>query len=148
MEHKTGNLNKHSSVRKRYDFKYLIILTILTLCTDQEKEPNPNNAILIRNEHPNTWIGRECNIGIYKDNRLFVAQKSVNVGDQIDFELHSKLFFGVVHNFEAGNVFTSLEITSALAEFDLSNYPNGMIVTLDQSPGGGTYTFSAKELHV
>ena len=48
--------------------------------------------------------------------------------------------FGVVHNFEAGDI-TSLEITSALSKFDPSNYPNGTTVTLSsQSPGGGAYT--------
>ena len=45
-----------------------------------------------------------------------------------------------------GDTFTSLEITSSLAEFDLSSYPNGLEVTLNQEPGGGRYIFSGQSM--
>ena len=81
-------------------------------------------------------------IGIYKDNRLLVTQPDVHVGDQVDFMLQPKLFFGVARNLQVGDTFTSLEITSALKQFDLSNFPNGIAVTLNQAPSGGEYSFS------
>ena len=73
-------------------------------------------------------------------------QKEVRVGDQVDFMLQPKLYFGVVSNLKIGDVFTSLQITSSLTEFDLSNYPNGIEVTLTEAPGGGLYTFSGEQM--
>ena len=58
--------------------------------------------------------------------------------------LQPKLYFGVVRNMKVGDTFTSLEITSALTEFDLSNYPTGLEVTLNQAPGGGKYSFTGQ----
>ena len=75
-----------------------------------------------------------------------MTQPDVHVGDQVDFMLQPKLYFGVVRNMKVGDTFTSLEITSALAEFDLSNFPNGLIVTLNQEPGGGRYSFSGQPM--
>ena len=86
-------------------------------------------------------------IGVYKSNHLLVTQPDVHVGDQVDFMLQPKLYFGVVRNMKVGDTFTSLEITSALTEFDLSNYPNGLDVTLAQEPGGGQYKFSGAPLN-
>ena len=85
-------------------------------------------------------------IGIYKADRLLVTQPDVHVGNQIDFMLQPKLFFGVVRNMKVGDTFTSLEITSALTEFDLSDYPNGIEVTLNEEPGEGRYTFSGQPM--
>ena len=90
--------------------------------------------------------GVAADIGIYKGNHLLVTQPSVKIGDQTDFMLQPKLFFGVVRNMQIGDTFTSLEITTALKEFDLSEYPNGLQVTLNQSPGGGQYSFSGQSL--
>ena len=61
--------------------------------------------------------------------------------------LQPKLFFGVVRNIKIGDTFKSLEITSALKEFDLSDFPNGLIVTLNKEPGGGRYSFSGKPMN-
>ena len=108
--------------------------------------PNPNNTIVIKNVPPPTWSGRPYDIGIYKNGRLLVTQPDVYVGNQTDFMLQPKLFFGVVRNMQVGDTFTSLEITSALTEFDLSEYPNGLQVTLNQAPGGGQYSFSGQSL--
>ena len=85
-------------------------------------------------------------IGVYKDHRHLVIQPNVHVGDQIDFVLQPTLYFGVVCNLKVGAAFISLEITSSLTEFDLSNYPNGIEVTLIEAPGGSCYTFSGKPL--
>ena len=107
---------------------------------------NPNNTIVIKNIPPASWSGRKFDVGIYRDNRLLVTQKDVHVGNQIDFMLQPKLYFGVVRNMHVGDVFTSLEITSSLTEFDLSDYPNGIEVTLNEAPGGGRYSFSGKPM--
>ena len=85
-------------------------------------------------------------VGIYKDHLLLPTQPSVHVGDQVDFMLQPKLYLGVVRNMQVGDVFTSLEITSALTEFDLSEFPNGIVVILKQEPAGGRYSFSAQQM--
>ena len=85
-------------------------------------------------------------VGVYKEGRLLVIQPDVHVGNQIDFMLQPKLFFGVVRNMKVGETFTSLEITSSLTEFDLSNFPNGIEVTLSQQPGGGQYIFTGESM--
>ena len=87
-------------------------------------------------------------VGIYKDSHLLVTQPDVHVGNQVDFILQPKLFFGVVRNMHVGDTFTSLEITSALTEFDLSNFPNGLTVTLNQAPSGsgGQYSFAGQPM--
>ena len=43
---------------------------------------------------------------------------------------------------EIGKAFTRTQVTSALAEFDLREYPYGLQVTLKQLPGGGRYLFT------
>ena len=107
---------------------------------------NPNNTIVIKNVQPLAWSGRMFDIGVYKDNRLLVTQPDVRTDNQIDFMLQPKVFFGVVRNMKVGDTFTSLEITSSLEMFDLSNFPNGIVVTLNQAPGGGKYSFSAQPM--
>ena len=82
-------------------------------------------------------------VGVFKDSRLLVTQPDVHADNQVDFMLQPKIFFGIVRNMHVGDVFTSLEITSNLQMFDLSSYPNGIVVTLTQAPGGGKYSFSA-----
>ena len=103
---------------------------------------NPNGTIVIENKPPTAWNGQKFDIGVYKDGKLLVTQKEVHVGDQVDFMLQPRLFFAVVRNVTIGDVFTSLEITSSLAEFDLSNFPQGLQVTLNEAAGGGRYSFS------
>ena len=85
-------------------------------------------------------------IGVYKADHLLVTQPDVRVGDQIDFMLQPKLFFGVVRNMKVGDTFTSLESTTALTEFDLSDYPSGIEVTLNEAPRGGRYSFSGQSM--
>jgi len=70
------------------------------------------------------------------------TQKDVHCGDQVDFMLQPRLFFAVVRNVQVGDIFTSLEITTNMTEFDLSDYPNGLEVTLNESAGGGQYSFN------
>ena len=63
-----------------------------------------------------------------------MTQPDVCVGNQVDFMLQPKIYFGVVRNMKVGDTFTSLEITSALTEYDLSNFPNG-----NSHPQSGTW---------
>ena len=112
--------------------------------TDFGTHPNPDNAIVIKNVRPKTWSGRKFDIGVYKNGKLLVVQKEVHIGDQVDFLLQPRIFFGVVRNMHVGSVFTSLEITSSLAEFDLSNYPYGIVVTLTEAGGSGEYKFTGE----
>ena len=107
---------------------------------------NPNNTVVIKNVQPLAWSGRMFDVGVYKDNRLLVTQPDVRTDDQIDFMLQPKVYFGVVRNMKVGDTFTSLEITSSFEMFDLSNFPNGIVVTLNQAPGGGRYSFSAESM--
>ena len=107
---------------------------------------NPNNAIVIKNIPPAAWSGRLFDTGVYKDDRLLILQPDLHVGNQMVFMLKPKLYFGVVRNMHVGDTFTSLEITTSLTEFDLSNYPHGLEVTLNEEPGGGKYSFSGKSM--
>ncbi len=110
--------------------------------------PNPNDTIVVKNVPPRggTWTGRKYDISLYKSGKLLVTQKDVHVGSQADIELQPKVFFGVVHNLRIGDIFTSLNITEALTEFDLSRFPGGLMVTLTQEPVGGQYTFTGGHL--
>lgn len=84
---------------------------------------------------------------MYKSGKLLVVQKDVRIGDQVDFMLKPKIFFAVVRNMHVGKIFTSLEITSSLTEFDLSSYSNGIIVSLSTGGGGGgEYAFTAEQM--
>ena len=116
------------------------------VCADKAAAANPENTIVIRNKKPKAWSGRKFDIGIYKSQKLLLVQKDVRVGDQVDFTLKPIISFAVVRNMHVGKVFTSLEITSALTEFDLSEYPNGIIVTLKQKGSSGQYEFSAESM--
>ena len=107
---------------------------------------NPNGSIVVKNTRPTTWGGRMFDVGVYKNGELLVVQKDVHIGDQVDFMLQPKLYFGVVRNMVVSDVFTSLEITSFLTEFDLSEYPDGLKVTLSQTGGGGQYQFTGEHL--
>ena len=86
-------------------------------------------------------------VGIYKNGGLLVVQKDVHIGDQVDFMLQPKLYFGIVRNMVESEVFTSLEITSFLNDFDLSEYPDGLKVTLTQLGGGGEYKFTGEHFY-
>ena len=108
----------------------------------QGAPPNPNNAIVVKNKKPNSWSGRMFDVGFYNNNRLLVTQPSVHVGEQVDFMLHPKIYFKVVLNMRVGDTLTSLEINTGLTEFDLSGYPNGIIVTLNQQPHDGEFIFT------
>ncbi len=92
------------------------------------------------------WNGRKFNVEIYKNNRLFLTHPELRADDRIDFLLHHKLYFGVVYNMKVEQSFTSLGVTTANTMFDLDQYPNGIIVTLDQMPGGGKFSFTAKSM--
>ena len=75
-----------------------------------------------------------------------MSEKSVHVGSQANFMLMPKLFFGVIREMNVGDTFTVLETDSTNTEFDLSEYPNGLEVTLTEQPGGGRYSFSGRPL--
>lgn len=113
---------------------------------DKMADRNPDNSIVIKNQPPSAWSGRKYDIGIYKDHQLIVLQKDVHTSDQVDFLLQPKLYFGIVRNMQVGDVFTSMEISSALTMYDLSQYPNGIVVTLEQTPDAGKYIFSAESM--
>lgn len=107
---------------------------------------NPDNAIVIRNQPPSSWSGRKYDIGVYKDHQPIIIQKQVHTGNQVDFLLQPKLYFGVVRNMQIGETFSSMEITNALTMYDLSRYPNGIIVTLKETPDAGQFMFSAESM--
>ncbi len=107
---------------------------------------NPNNTIVIKNSKPDTWTGRKFDVGVHKDNHLLVVQKGVHIRDQVDFKLEPKLTFAIARSINHGQTFTSAEITSFKETFDLSDYPNGIEVTLKQIASSGEYQFSAAQL--
>lgn len=131
-----GTFINHSFLKENY--KQIMFMYIVTGIVD-----NPDNAIVIENKPPSAWNGRKFDIGIYKEGKLILTHKDVHVGNQVDFMLQPRLFFAVVRNVTIGDVFTSLEIMTSMTEFDLSDYPHGMEVTLNEAPGGGQFKFSA-----
>lgn len=50
----------------------------------------------ILNKQPKTWSGRIVNIGLYKDDRLFVFEPSVGVGNYAQLTVDNKLYFAVL----------------------------------------------------
>ena len=85
-------------------------------------------------------------MNLYKNGRILMSEKNVHVGSQANFMLKPKLYFGVVREMNVGDTFTGLETDSTNTEFDLSEYPNGLEVTLSEQPGGGLYSFSGRPL--
>lgn len=107
---------------------------------------NPDNTIVVQNEKPEKWSGRLFDIGLYKNHRLLTVYKNVDVGNQVDLMLQPKLLFAVVRNMYVGKVFTTLEMTTSMTEFDLTNYPDGLVVTLTAEGGSGEYVFTGSGL--
>ncbi len=107
---------------------------------------NPDNSVVIRNVQPPSWSGRFFDCHIYKDNRSIVTQADVHADDKAVFEIKPILFFGVTSNIQVGASFMSKEIMSDPFEVDLSDYPNGVEITLHESPGGGRYFFTTASL--
>ena len=135
------------SLKKVSDTANFILINNYNICISETGvRTNPNNAVVVKNVPPFAWSGRMFDIGVYKEGRLFLIEKKVRVGNQIDFVLQPKLYFAVVHNVRVGHVFESLDITTGLTEFDLSNFPNGIEVTLSQQPGGGQYIFTGESM--
>lgn len=115
---------------------------------DSSKPKNRNGTIVIRNSPPssNSWGGRKLDLGIFKNNRLLLTHPDVHVGDQVDFVLQPKLCFGIVANMQVGETFISAELPLTLETFDLSEFPNGIVVTVDEAPDSGQYSFTAESL--
>ncbi|XP_019863959.1 PREDICTED: uncharacterized protein LOC109593212 [Amphimedon queenslandica] len=104
-------------------------------------QANPNGSIVVKNLPPCTWSGRMFDVGVYKDGGLLVVEKDVHVGSQAVIMLKPKLYFAVVSNMVEGDVFSAMEITSSLTEFDLSDYPDGLKVTLTEVGRGRQFKF-------
>ncbi len=85
------------------------------------------------------------NIGLYKNGNLLVVQQDVPPGDQVNFQLQPRLSFGVVPKdkvISSGDTFRSKDIL-ARTEFDLNQFPCGLVVTLTKETDGGKYIFSS-----
>lgn len=113
---------------------------------DKQALPNPNNAIVIKNSTPESWSGQKYDISIYKGGQPFVVEESVHTGDQIDFTMKPVLYFAVTRNLKEGSNFRAIEVTSISEAFNLSEFPNGLKVTLSMLPTGGKYEFTGQEL--
>ena len=80
---------------------------------------------------------------LYKGGHLLISHKDLHPGSQAEIQLKPILYFGrVSHNMSVGDEFKTPEVAQSLTEFDLSNYPNGIVVTLSQEPGEGQYHFT------
>lgn len=124
----------------------MIPFTLSIVCiVDKTKPKNPNGTVAIKNVPP-SWGGRKLDLGVFKSNRLLLAYLDVHVGDQIEFVLKPKLCFGIVNNMKVGETFSSAEIPLTLETFDLSEYPNGIEVTVHEAPDSGRYSFTAESL--
>lgn len=129
---------------KKYEYK-LLCLHLFNLIV-KHKPKNSNNTIVIRNIQPASWCGQTFDIGIYKSGRCIVTEPDVHTDNQINFLLQPRLYFAVARNVELGEIFKSLEWSIDHTEVDLTKYPNGMIMTLTEQPGGGKYVFTPTEM--
>ncbi len=105
---------------------------------------NEDSSIVIVNSVPHTWSGRKFNVGIYKNNKLFMIQNDIHVGDKVTITINPMLYFAVTRNFDTGEKFTTFELMTHIDVFDLTKFPNGMEVSLVEQPGGGKYKFIAQ----
>ena len=90
------------------------------------------------------WEGRAVNIGLYKGGDLFMAQANVGVGNYVEFELHQKLYFGVLVNWEDLTSINEILEVSQITEIDLTQFPNGLDITLTQESNTKKFKFSTK----
>ena len=85
-------------------------------------------------------------MGLYKDEDLIVIKKRLRVGNHVEFQLTDELLFGVVDfPLRPGEVFDTRSVSSDLVAVNLNNFPMGVVVTLTQKPGGGSYVFTTEE---
>ncbi len=103
---------------------------------------------MVKNTAPDgdTWPGRTYDVSVYKNDKILVTQPGVHVGSQADVEIQPIVSFGVTRNLNVGDTFTSLDITEATTQFDLSQFPDGLLVTLTQEPVGGLYSFAGENM--
>lgn len=114
--------------------------------SDRYVPDNPGGTVVIQNMKPKWWDGQTFNIGIYKNRHLMLMQKDVAVGDQVDFVLQPKLFFAVAKDMYLGKIFQSVELSTTPVEFNLTQFPNGMFITLFYDKDTTEYTFEAEEM--
>ena len=119
------------------------VLLLISIVTVTGVADNKDGTVVIQNTIPDTWNGRKFNVGIYKNDKLFIVTTDLHVGDKVSITIKPLLYFAVVRNFELGEIFTSFEYMTHIELFDLTKFPNGMEVTLTQEPGGGRYKFTA-----
>ena len=124
----------------------VLIITHIIIIIVPNAVRNPNGSVVIKNVQPLAWFGQFFDCHVYKDNRSLVTQNDVNADSQAVIEIKPILLFGVTSNVQVGPTFTAFEITSAPFEVDLSDFPNGVEVTLKQAPGGGRFYFSSDVL--
>ena len=105
---------------------------------------NNDGIIVIKNTIPSSWDGRKYDVEISRDQKLMVAEKSVHVGQQVNFLLKHTLHFAVARHVKAGEIINVGEVTSHHTCFDVSKYPTGINVYLTKTPGGGRYLFTAE----
>ena len=94
---------------------------------------------------PTHWLGRFFSFGLYKSGKLLATQQNVGIGSQAVFKLTPKLYFGVVSNVNVGDTFKSLTTTQNYVEVDLSNFENGLKITLHRNPANGEFTFTTAQ---
>lgn len=123
-----------------------LLSKILLINVVKHVPKNPNNTITVKNVQPSAWSGQTFDFGIYKNGRCIATEPGVRTNSQVNFLIEPRLYFAVARNVELGPFYKSLEWSTYHSEFDLSKYPNGMIVTLIEKPGGGKYMFTATEM--
>ena len=129
----------------------------IIFCLDSiPKRSDGTYAIL--NKRPDSGPGRVVDIGLYKDDHLFMVEPSVGVGTYAELSVSNKLYFAVVvHESPPGNMIspaifselientkhtgTTAQITE-LQEVDLNQFPDGVEVTLTQEKRTQRFIFS------
>lgn len=115
---------------------------MLLLSADPLTPVLKDHTIVVKNLEPESWQGRKFDIGLYKNSRLFIKEPLVHVGDQVNFVQKPIISFAISRNMHVGKAFTAVELSSNLASFNLTEYPNGLIVTLTAEGSGEEYMFT------
>ena len=107
---------------------------------------NKSNYIVVKNESGlSNWKGQYFDVLIYKNDLLFVKESQVGARCQVMVKLTPKLFFAVAGGgLKSGDTFQEDELTTISSELvDLSDYPDGVVVTLTKDLQSGSYSFTA-----
>ena len=123
----------------------LIILLVLGIMSiDKSAFENTDGEYVIYSLRPLSWLGRTTTFSLCKGNKVFVTQQNVPVGSEVVFSIVPFLFFAIPKTAaQSGDI---LDVCQDLLDYcvvDISDYVDGLVVTVTWNASTQTYMFSA-----